>query len=76
MFCVFPSLAPYFPKFLHARSAPKANQYVLDMAAQIEHDDHSLMEKIWAAMSSTYWFAFGALRAWRNFGKYGASEGR
>lgn len=41
-----PSLAPYFPKFLHARSAPKANQYVLDMAAQIEHDDHSLMEKL------------------------------
>ncbi|KAJ6190831.1 hypothetical protein N7519_000852 [Penicillium mononematosum] len=41
-----PSLAPYFPKFLHARSAPKANQYVLDMAGQIEHDDHSLIEKL------------------------------
>ncbi|KAJ5206716.1 Cytochrome P450 [Penicillium cf. griseofulvum] len=41
-----PSLAPYFPKSLHARSAPKANQYVLDMAGQIELDAHSLMEKL------------------------------
>ncbi|CAG7925033.1 unnamed protein product [Penicillium olsonii] len=41
-----PALAPYFPKFLHARSAPKANQYVVDMAAQTELDNHSLMEKL------------------------------
>jgi cytochrome P450 len=41
-----PSFAPYFPKFLHARSAPKANQYVLDMAAQTELENHSLMEKL------------------------------
>ncbi|KAJ5142662.1 uncharacterized protein N7515_001449 [Penicillium bovifimosum] len=41
-----PQLSPYFPTFLHPRSAPKANQYVLDMAAQSEHDNHSLMEKL------------------------------
>ncbi|KUM64030.1 hypothetical protein ACN42_g3076 [Penicillium freii] len=41
-----PLLAPYFPKFLHARSSPKANQYVIDMAAQTSLDGHSLMEKL------------------------------
>ncbi|KAJ5503568.1 Cytochrome P450 [Penicillium fimorum] len=41
-----PSLAPYFPKSLHARSAPKANQYVLEMASQTNLDGHSLMEKL------------------------------
>ncbi|KAJ5341515.1 Cytochrome P450 [Penicillium brevicompactum] len=41
-----PALAPYFPKCLHARSAPKANQYVLDMAARSELENHSLMEKL------------------------------
>ncbi|CAG8126418.1 unnamed protein product [Penicillium salamii] len=41
-----PALAPYFPKFLHARASPKANQYVLDMAAQSNLDTHSLMERL------------------------------
>ncbi|KAF4768198.1 hypothetical protein HAV15_002682 [Penicillium sp. str.  len=41
-----PLLAPYFPKFLHARSSPQANQYVIDMAAQTDLDGHSLMEKL------------------------------
>ncbi|EKV11269.1 hypothetical protein PDIG_51050 [Penicillium digitatum PHI26] len=41
-----PELAPYFPKFLHARSAPKANRYVIDMARQVGLDGHSLMEKL------------------------------
>jgi cytochrome P450 len=41
-----PGLEPYFPKILHPRSAPKANQYVLDMTDQIELDGHSLLEKL------------------------------
>lgn len=41
-----PGLEPYFPTFLHPRSAPKANQYVLEMANQIELDNHSLLEKL------------------------------
>lgn len=41
-----PLLAPYFPKLLHARSSPKANKYVIDMAAQTNLDGHSLMEKL------------------------------
>lgn len=41
-----PGLEPYFPKILYPRSAPKANQYVLDMAGQSELDDHSLLEKL------------------------------
>ncbi|CAI7633250.1 unnamed protein product [Penicillium pancosmium] len=41
-----PGLEPYFPKILHPRSAPKANQYVLDMTDQVELDGHSLLEKL------------------------------
>ncbi|KAJ5921752.1 hypothetical protein N7454_009226 [Penicillium verhagenii] len=41
-----PSLEPYFPKFLHPRSAPKANQYVLDMVSQTEVENYTLLEKL------------------------------
>ncbi|KAJ5084819.1 Cytochrome P450 [Penicillium alfredii] len=41
-----PMLAPYFPQCLHPRSAPKANQYVLDMAAQTNLEGYTLMEKL------------------------------
>ncbi|KAK5795877.1 hypothetical protein VI817_005162 [Penicillium citrinum] len=41
-----PRLEPHFPKYLHPRSAPKANQYVLEMASQTDLDDHSLLEKL------------------------------
>ncbi|KAJ5934200.1 hypothetical protein N7466_003747 [Penicillium verhagenii] len=41
-----PSLEPYFPNFLHPRSAPKANQYVLDMVSQTEVENYTLLEKL------------------------------
>ncbi|KAJ5758159.1 uncharacterized protein N7511_006853 [Penicillium nucicola] len=41
-----PSLSPYFPKFLHARSAPKANAYVQKRASLSDHDPHTLIEKL------------------------------
>ncbi|KAJ5746641.1 Cytochrome P450 [Penicillium odoratum] len=41
-----PSLKPYFPNFLHPRSAPRANQYVLDMVAQPSVENHTLLEKL------------------------------
>ncbi|KAJ5679171.1 Cytochrome P450 [Penicillium macrosclerotiorum] len=41
-----PSVEPYFPKFLHPRSAPKTNQFVLDMAARKELEKHTLLEKL------------------------------
>jgi cytochrome P450 len=42
----FPSWEPYFPKFLHPRSSPKANQYVLDMVAQSNVENYALLEKL------------------------------
>jgi cytochrome P450 len=41
-----PSWEPYFPKFLHPRSAPKTNQFVLDMTAQSQVKEYSLLEKL------------------------------
>ncbi|OOQ84467.1 cytochrome P450 monooxygenase [Penicillium brasilianum] len=41
-----PSWQPYFPKFLHPRSAPKTNQFVLDMTAQSQVKEYSLLEKL------------------------------
>ncbi|KAJ6129907.1 hypothetical protein N7512_002687 [Penicillium capsulatum] len=41
-----PSLVPYFPQSLHPRSAPKTNQFVLDMVAQPEPDGYTLLEKL------------------------------
>ncbi|KAJ6005329.1 hypothetical protein N7451_003273 [Penicillium sp. IBT 35674x] len=41
-----PTWEPYFPKFLHPRSSPKANQYVLDMVAQSEINNYTLLEKL------------------------------
>ncbi|KAJ5106319.1 Cytochrome P450 [Penicillium angulare] len=43
-----PSLSPYFPNFLHPRSAPKTNQYVLDMVNQTAPglESFTLLEKL------------------------------
>lgn len=41
-----PSLAPYFPSFLHPRRSPKANKYVLEMASQQNPNAYTLIEKL------------------------------
>lgn len=41
-----PSWEPYFPSFLHPRSAPKTNQFVLDMTAQNQVKEYTLLEKL------------------------------
>lgn len=41
-----PSWEPYFPKFLHPRSAPKTNKFVLDMSAQNHVEGYTLLEKL------------------------------
>ncbi|GLI78457.1 hypothetical protein PoHVEF18_006772 [Penicillium ochrochloron] len=41
-----PSWEPYFPTFLHPRSAPKTNKFVLDMTAQGHVEEYTLVEKL------------------------------
>ncbi|KAJ5719114.1 hypothetical protein N7493_007569 [Penicillium malachiteum] len=41
-----PTLEPYFPNFLRPRTSPKTNQYVLDMVAQSELGNFTLLEKL------------------------------
>jgi cytochrome P450 len=41
-----PSWEPYFPTFLHPRTAPKTNKFVLDMTAQSHVEEYTLVEKL------------------------------